>query len=139
MGKDGTMGRKVLVVDDDRQVLDLLSTLLTRAGYEVRTAPGAVEAMEILESEDLGAVVLDIMMPVRSGIEVLEHMRWNTKLAGLPVVILSAAQLTQQEQEFIDEFSAGFVDKTRIMDVLTHLKTIFAAPTPAGGNGAAGA
>ena len=128
------MQPKVLVVDDDRQVLELLSTLLTRAGYAVRTAPGAVEAMEILESEDLGAVVLDIMMPVRSGIEVLEHMRWNPKLAEMPVVILSAAQLTKEEQEFVDEFSAGFVDKTRIMDVLTHLKTIFAtAASNAGG------
>jgi CheY-like chemotaxis protein len=122
------MGRKVLVVDDDRQVLDLLSTLLSRAGYEVKTAPGAVEAMELLEAEDVGAVVLDIMMPVRSGIEVLEHIRWNAKLAGMPVVILSAAQLTKDEQEFVTEFSAGFVDKTHIMDVLTHLKTIFAAP-----------
>ena len=121
-------GRKVLVVDDDRQVLDLLSTLLGRAGYEVKTAPGAVEAMELLETEDVGAVVLDIMMPVRSGIEVLEHIRWNAKLAGMPVVILSAAQLTKDEQEFVAEFSAGFVDKTHIMDVLTHLKTIFATP-----------
>jgi len=121
------MAPKVLVVDDDKQVLELLSALLQRAGYEVRTAPGAVEAMEILEAEDLGAVVLDIMMPVRSGIEVLEHMRWNPKLAELPVVILSAAQLTKEEQEFVDEFSAGFVDKTHIMDVLTHLQTIFAA------------
>ncbi|HEX7928988.1 MAG TPA: response regulator [bacterium] len=131
------MQPKVLVVDDDRHVLDLLSTLLTRAGYAVRTAPGAVEAMEILEAEDMGAVVLDIMMPVRSGIEVLEHMRWNPKLAELPVVILSAAQLTKEEQEFVAEFSAGFVDKTHIMDVLTHLKTIFAAPGPGGGGGAA--
>lgn len=130
------MAHKVLVVDDDRQVLDLLNTLLTRAGYEVYTAPGAVEAMELLESQDVGAVVLDIMMPVRSGIEVLEHMRWNPKLSALPVVILSAAQLTQEEQEFVAEFSAGFVNKTRITDVLAHLKTIFSAPPVSGPSGA---
>jgi CheY-like chemotaxis protein len=127
------MERKVLVVDDDRQVLDLLTTLLSRAGYAVLTAAGAVEALELLEAEDLGAVVLDIMMPVRSGIEVLEHIRWNPKLATLPVIILSAAQLTKEEQEFVAEFAVGFVDKTRIMEVLTHLNSIFGTP-PAGGH-----
>ncbi len=131
------MERKVLVVDDDRQVLELLTTLLGRAGYEVRTAAGAVEALELLEAEDLGAVVLDIMMPVRSGIEVLEHIRWNPKLSKLPVIVLSAAHLTKEEQEFISEFSVGFVDKTRIMEVLTHLSTIFRTPPAGGGSGAA--
>lgn len=124
----------VLVVDDDRQVLDLLTTLLSRAGYAVRTAQGAVEAMELLEAEDHNAVVLDVMMPVRSGIEVLEHMRWNPKLANLPVIVLSAAQLTAEELEFVSEFSVGFVDKTHIMDVLVKLKSIFpgAEPSPLG-------
>ncbi len=129
------MERKVLVVDDDRQVLDLLTTLLTRAGYQVRTAAGAVEALELLESEDLGAVVLDVMMPVRSGIEVLENIRWNPKLAKLPVIVLSAAQLTKEEHEFVAEFSVGFVDKTRIMDLLTHLSSIFGAPPAGAGSG----
>ncbi|HUJ73522.1 MAG TPA: response regulator [bacterium] len=120
------MSKTVLVVDDDRQMLELVNTLLTRAGYTVLLAEGAVQALELLEEGDLGAVVLDIMMPVRSGIEVLEHMRWNPRLADLPVIVLSAAHLSQEELDFVKEFSVGFVDKARIGDVLNHLKVIFA-------------
>jgi CheY-like chemotaxis protein len=118
------MNRTVLVVDDDRQVLSLLEALLTRAGYSVRLAEGAVQAMEWLEKERPGAVVLDIMMPVRSGIEVLEHIRWKPNLAGLPVIVLSAIQLTKEEQDFVAEFTVGFVDKGNIQQVLEHLERV---------------
>ncbi len=120
------MDKTVLVVDDDRQMLDLLQLMLGRAGYKVLLADGAVAALELLESETVAAVVLDIMMPVRSGIEVLEHMRWNPKLAKLPVIVLSAARLSAEELEFVNEFSVGFVDKSHISDLLSRLKTLFA-------------
>ena len=116
----------VLVVDDDRQMLELLQVMLGRAGYTVLLADGAVQALDLLESETVGAVVLDIMMPVRSGIEVLEHIRWNPKLSKLPVVVLSAAHLSAEELEFVNEFSVGFVDKARISEVLARLKVLFA-------------
>lgn len=120
------MDRTVLVVDDDRQMLDLLQLMLSRAGYKVLLADGAVAALELLERETVAAVVLDIMMPVRSGIEVLEHMRWNPKLAKLPVIVLSAAHLSPEELEFVNEFSVGFVDKSHMSDLLSRLKTLFA-------------
>jgi CheY-like chemotaxis protein len=121
------MSHTVLVVDDDRQMLDLLQVMLGRAGYTVLLADGAVQALDLLESEPVGAVVLDIMMPVRSGIEVLEHIRWNPRLAKLPVIVLSAAHLSEEEQEFVNEFSVGFVDKSRISDLLSRLRALFAA------------
>jgi len=120
------MDKTVLVVDDDSQMLALLQLMLGRAGYRVLLADGSLAALEMLESEPVSAVVLDIMMPVRSGIEVLEHIRWNLKHAKLPVIILSAAQLSPEELEFVNEFSVGFVDKARISDLLSHLNTLFA-------------
>jgi CheY-like chemotaxis protein len=120
------MDQTVLVVDDDRQMLDLLQLMLGRAGYKVVLADGALAALELLEREPVSAVVLDIMMPVRSGIEVLEHMRWNPKLAKLPVIVLSAAHLSAEELEFVNEFSVGFVEKSHIGDLLVRLKTLFA-------------
>ena len=127
------MAHKVLVVDDDQQVLDLLGRLLSKAGYAPILVGGAVEAMERLETEPVGAVILDIMMPVRSGIEVLEHMRWNPKFAKLPVIVLSAAHLSDEEREFVNEFAVAFVDKTAIMDVLRHLRGVFADGGPEAG------
>lgn len=130
---EDAMGHTILVVDDDRQMLDMLQVMLGRAGYVVLLADGAVQALEMLEREPVGAVVLDIMMPVRSGIEVLEHIRWNPKLAKLPVVILSAARLSDEELEFVNEFSVGFVDKAHIGDLLSRLKALFADMEPPAG------
>jgi len=119
------MGQTLLVVDDDRQMLDLLQVMLSRAGYKVLLADSAVQALDILGREAVSGVVLDIMMPVRSGIEVLEHIRWNPKLADLPVIVLSAAQLSDEEREFVDEFTIGFVDKSHIGELLNRLKALF--------------
>ena len=120
------MSQAVLVVDDDRQMLDLLQVMLGRAGYRVLLADGAVQALDLLEREPVSAVVLDIMMPVRSGIEVLEHIRWNPKLSKLPVIVLSAAHLSNEEREFVDEFAIGFVDKSHIGDLLRRLQAVLA-------------
>ena len=120
------MSHVVLVVDDDRQMLDLLQVMLGRAGYKVLVADGAVHALELLGKEKVSAVVLDIMMPVRSGIEVLEHIRWNPNLTNLPVIVLSAAHLSGEEREFVDEFTIGFVDKSHISDLVSRLQAVFA-------------
>jgi CheY-like chemotaxis protein len=120
----------VLVVDDDKQMLELLEMLLSRAGYAVHAEESAVKALDWLNKETPGAVVLDIMMPERSGIEVLEHIRWNPKLADLPVIVLSAVHPTQDEREFIQNFAQTFVEKTHIKDVLIHLKTIYRGKRP---------
>lgn len=124
------MGQTLLVVDDDRQMLDLLQVMLSRAGYKVLLADGAVQALDILGREPVSAVVLDIMMPVRSGIEVLEHIRWNPKLADLPVIVLSAAHLSDEEREFVDEFTIGFVDKSHVGDLLKRLQALFGEADP---------
>jgi CheY-like chemotaxis protein len=112
-----------------------MGRLLAKAGYDPVLVGGAVEAMERLEAGPVDAVILDIMMPVRSGIEVLEHMRWNPKLSRLPVVVLSAAFLSDEEREFVNEFAVAFVDKTAITDVLRHLRGIFATDQEASGPG----
>jgi CheY-like chemotaxis protein len=127
------MSPVVLVVDDDRQMLDLLQLMLGRYGYRMLLAESAVQALDLLEREPVSAIVLDIMMPVRSGIEVLEHIRWNPKLADTPVIVLSAAHLSDEEREFVDEFTVGFVDKAHIGDLVSRLQALFAEAVPTGG------
>jgi DNA-binding response OmpR family regulator len=124
------MSQVVLVVDDDRQMLDLLQLMLGRAGYRVLLADSAVQALDVLDKDTVSAVVLDIMMPVRSGIEVLEHIRWNPKLSNLPVIVLSAAHLSNEEREFVEEFTIGFVDKSHIGELLNRLQALFAERDP---------
>ena len=118
------MARTVLVVDDDGEFLDLLAAYVRDAGYTVFTANGAYQAMEILEISPPDAMILDIMMPERSGIEVLEQVRWDTKLSELPVICVSAVTMTTDSQNFIRDFSLGLMDKADLPAVIHKLRQI---------------
>lgn len=123
------MTKRVMVVDDNREFLDLLTLMLQHAGYAVERAEGGLQALELLEAaEELpDAVVLDIMMPVRSGLELLENLRWDARYERLPVVVLTAMTLNQEEREFIDTFSVACLDKTRTPELISHLNRILPA------------
>ena len=120
------MAKTVLVIDDDHDMLDLLRNLLTEEGYQVWTADSAFSAQEILHNDVPDAVVLDIMMPDRPGIELLENIRWDPRLKELPVICLSAGHLSAKTLEFIQEFSFGLVDKANLGELLERLREILA-------------
>ena len=122
------MPKKVLVVDDDKDVLDLLKIFLSRAGYEPLLADGAFAALALLEKERPDAIILDIMMPERSGIEALENIRFSEKNSAIPVICLSAATVTGEARAFIDEFSAGLLDKREIHTIVDHLRELIGPP-----------
>lgn len=83
------MGRaKVLVVDDDRGVLDTLKIILTEEGYDVVTTPDPVYALNMIELEKPDVVIEDIKMPGMDGIELLRRIK--AKWSYLPVVIITA-------------------------------------------------
>lgn len=84
-------GAKVLVVDDIEDNRDLLMNRLGRDGHEVFTAENGKVALEMLESGDFDLVLLDIMMPVMNGFQVLEEMKADTALQHIPVVVVSAS------------------------------------------------
>jgi DNA-binding response OmpR family regulator len=80
-------GEKVLVVDDEPQVREVLRRYLARDGYEVVTAADGEEAVRVCERESPSLVVLDLMLPRRDGLAVFHRLRSQ---ADLPVVMLTA-------------------------------------------------
>jgi DNA-binding response OmpR family regulator len=87
---DVTKRHRLLVVDDDRAILESLGELLTRAGFEVETATTGREALgRLLEEESPSAIVLDARMPVMSGEELLTVLRAYRRLAAIPVLLLT--------------------------------------------------
>ena len=119
------MKHRVLVVDDDPDVLDLMERFVSKAGYDVVTAGSAFEAIEVLESAPPEALVLDVMMPGRSGIDVLEHVRWHPDLTELPVICVTAVPHSEEVLAFIQDFSAGLVDKTDWKALIQRLDEVF--------------
>lgn len=82
--------KTVLICDDDPLLVDLLEFRLGARGFAVLVARDGGEAMEIIERHSLHAVVLDAMMPVIDGYEVLRRLRADPATADLPVIMLTA-------------------------------------------------
>ena len=89
------IARLVLVAEDDHEIREALEALLGEVGYRVLSAHNGKQALDLLrrhlESNDLPAVLLlDLMMPVMNGWEVLTELRRDPLLSSLPVVVVSA-------------------------------------------------
>ena len=84
--------RTVLVIDDDDSILDLLEYLLTDNGYRVRVARDGQEALNLVAHEQPDLILLDLMMPVVNGWEVMWRLRQDDETVHIPVIIISADQ-----------------------------------------------
>jgi DNA-binding response OmpR family regulator len=82
--------RKVLIVDDEPNIVTALEFLLRRSGYDVRLASNGAEALEQVDAYKPDVVLLDGMMPLKSGYEVCQRMRERPDLAHVRIVMLSA-------------------------------------------------
>jgi len=104
---------QILVVDDEPSVLDTIGLILESEGYQVRTASNGVEALAEIEREAPALVLLDIMMPVMNGYELLDRLRAEGQ--RVPVVFISAAA---RAKEAAARFSVPFVAKPFDIDKL---------------------
>jgi CheY-like chemotaxis protein len=84
------MAKRILIVDDDSDALALISLTLRRRGYEIMTAPGGAEALEILAGDLPDLLLLDLMMPFMDGYEVCSRLRADPRTASLPIIMLTA-------------------------------------------------
>jgi len=82
--------KTILVCDDDPLLVDLLEFRLGQRGFRVLIARDGAAAMEIAARETPDAIVLDAMMPIVDGYEVLRRLRANPPLASIPVIMLTA-------------------------------------------------
>ena len=112
----------ILVVDDEPAIQGLLRHFLEEKGCYVETASSVGEAIYTLERDTIHAVVLDVRMPGRSGLELLEFMRLDEGLRDIPVVILTGATLTPAEEAIIARDKADVLQKSENLDQLAaHL------------------
>jgi DNA-binding response OmpR family regulator len=84
------MTHKILIADDEPNIVVSLEYLMKRAGYQVLVARDGQQALDLLRSERPALVLLDLMMPVKSGIEVCQELRADAGLSGTKVLMLTA-------------------------------------------------
>ena len=93
----GEMKKKILVVDDDRDDLKMISMILEPEGYEVVVAENGVEALAKVEAEDPDLILLDVMMPELDGFAACDKLKSAPGTQGIPIVLLTgvARQITK--------------------------------------------
>jgi DNA-binding response OmpR family regulator len=84
------MAKRILVVDDDKNILNLEKTILEQKGFEVTMALGGPEALELLAKEPFDLILLDVMMPDMDGFAVCRKIKEDAKLKEVPVIFLTA-------------------------------------------------
>ncbi len=110
------MKKKILLVDDDLQMREMLYNLLTRKGCRVFTSSGAREAVEIIKKQNPDLVLLDAKMPHMSGIEVLKKIRRHNK--KIKIVMLTAMDDMDLEKQARLHGASGFLKKQLDVDMI---------------------
>ena len=113
-----TGGARILVVDDEPQILRALRTSLRAAGYVVETAETAQAALAEAAMRPPDAVILETILPVHDGHEVLRRIRRSDRLKHVPVIVLSARKLDRDIVETLELGADDYVTKPFILDEL---------------------
>ena len=123
-------GPRVLVVDDEQQILRALQTSLRGAGYEVETADTAERALAAAAMRPPEAVILDLVLPDGTGIEVCRELR---KWSSAPVILLSAVGEEREKVAALDTGADDYVTKpVGIDELLARLRAVLRRRAPAG-------
>ncbi|MDU9002507.1 response regulator transcription factor [Sedimentitalea todarodis] len=84
------MGRHVLLIEDEPNIIEAIRFLLTRDGWDVGTHSDGADAVEVIQAASPDMVILDLMLPGKSGMDILRDLRDIPEFAGLPVLMLTA-------------------------------------------------
>lgn len=110
--------KRVLVVDDDVDMLKMLKVTMEAEGYEFMNARDGKEMLEVLKIKKPDVILLDIMLPGMDGYSALREMRKDRVYASIPVIILSAKEKKKLEDLFIFEKIAFFIEKPFETEIL---------------------
>jgi PAS domain S-box-containing protein len=119
--------RDVLVVDDDVESRELLARLLGTEGYSVRTAVDGQTGLAEIEREAPDLLVLDLMMPNTDGFSVLQAVREHPTTASLPVIVITALDLSPEQLAWLQQRTAVVLKKSslRVDHLLSEVTRMF--------------
>lgn len=83
------MAKKILIVDDEQDIITFLDTLFKREGYETATAMNGVQALTVLKSEKPDLITLDLQMPQNTGTDFYRKIRRDQEYNRIPVIVIS--------------------------------------------------
>jgi CheY-like chemotaxis protein len=115
----------ILVVDDSPFVVDVFVTMLERGGYRTVAAYGGEECLNILKTVTPDLILLDVMMEPMDGWVTLEHIKENPATKNIPVLMLTAKQLTAPEAQeygiYIEDYVLKPISPRELYDTIEHV------------------
>lgn len=102
---------KILIVDDDISITELMKALLKMEGHEAITVNDSLQAMEIAKSVNPDLITLDLMMPGLTGIELCKMLTEDTAFSNTPIVIVSAKDDPESRQQALNSGARDYLTK----------------------------
>ena len=121
-------GKKILIVEDDFFIRDIYQKQFTKEGFNVEVSPDAENGLEKVKNEKPNLILLDLMLPKMSGLDLLKILKADTDLKSIPVVILTNLGQDQAIKQGFDLGADGYLIKSAytpsqiVNEVRTYIK-----------------
>lgn len=126
MADDETIGKSVLIIDDDMTLREMYDEYLKASGFLVVTAQDGEEGLQQAKQSKPSAILLDLMMPKMNGIEVLRRLKADDELKSIPVIVFTALIQDLEKQESFAAGASEYVVKTEVTpkSILTKIQEL---------------
>lgn len=121
---------QILVIEDEKFVIDSIERFLTSSGYEVHKAMTRQEAVEALDAQPYHLIITDIMLPHLGGFDIIDYVRSKEDIKATPILISSGMdrEIFEMTRNYADDYLAKPYD---IEDLLTKVKDLISPPPAA--------
>jgi len=121
------LGQKILVVDDEPNIVQSLAFVFNREGFDVATAGDGVQAMSMIRDSKPNLLILDIMMPNKNGYEVCQEIKSDPELKDIQVLMLSSISNENSRRHAMSQGADDYINKPfSPMQVVTRVKELLA-------------
>jgi PAS domain S-box-containing protein len=122
----------VMVVEDNPENREMIDRQLTKAGWRVLAAENGIEALAVMQTEEPRVILLDLMMPEMDGFEFLRQLRQHPQWRSLPVIVLTAKDLSTEERQWLDSQTQRIYQKgAGNKQILDEIRTLIASHSSA--------
>ena len=119
------MSKKVIVIEDERNIIEAISFILSRDGWDVATHSNGHDAVDAVRTRRPDVVILDVMLPGKSGFEILTEIRGDDELGQIPVLMLTARGQTKDREMAERAGASAYMTKpfsnTEVLDAVRQL------------------
>lgn len=121
------LGQKILVVNDEPNIVQSLAFVFNREGFDVATAGDGVQAMSMIRDSKPNPLILDIMMPNKNGYEVCQEIKSDPELKDIQVLMLSSISNENSRRHAMSQGADDYINKPfSPMQVVTRVKELLA-------------